>query len=79
MLAELRGHSKELTGVAFGPDSMLIATASRDGTARVYRCQVCGSMDDLLKLARSRATRALSPDERARFLDEAPPSAGAGR
>jgi WD40 repeat protein len=79
MLAELRGHSKELTGVAFGPDSMLIATASRDGTARVYRCQVCGSMDDLLRLARTRATRALSPDERARFLDEAPPSAGAGR
>jgi WD40 repeat protein len=34
--AELRGHAEEVSAVAFAPDGKLLATASKDGTARLW-------------------------------------------
>jgi WD40 repeat protein len=34
--AELRGHADEVSAVAFAPDGKLLATASKDGTARLW-------------------------------------------
>jgi WD40 repeat protein len=70
VIAELRGHTRPLTSAAFGPANSLILTASRDGTARLYDCAPCGSFDQLFELARARATRALTLDERRAYLDE---------
>lgn len=33
---ELRGHADEVSAVAFAPDGKLLATASKDGTARLW-------------------------------------------
>jgi WD40 repeat protein len=51
----LRGHSRPLIGAAFaGRNGRTIVTASKDGTIRVYRCDICGGIDELLLLAKRR-------------------------
>ena len=45
-------------------------TASNDGAVRVYRCEICGSLDDLLETARAEVTRELTAAERREFLGE---------
>jgi hypothetical protein len=35
---------------------------------RIFRCEVCGSLDEVRALARSRAPRPLNAEERKRFL-----------
>ena len=52
--AELRGHTGPVLSAAFSPrDPDLVVTGSADGTAQIYTCRVCGSPDDLLRLAAS--------------------------
>jgi WD40 repeat protein len=53
----LTGHSKPLTSAVFDPTSRIILTASRDGTVRTYRCEICGGIDELLPLAEVRLAR----------------------
>ncbi len=51
----LRGNVRPLIGAAFGGrDGRTIVTASKDGTIRVYRCDICGGIDELLRLAQRR-------------------------
>ena len=51
----LRGHTRPLIGAAFGgPDGRTIVTASKDGTIRAYRCNICGGINELLRLAQYR-------------------------
>ena len=47
--------------------------AIRDKTARIYACEVCRPIQDVLALARTRVTRGLTPEEREKYLHEAPP------
>jgi WD40 repeat protein len=54
----LKGHEGELTSAAFAPDSRRIVTAGIDGTIRVYRCEICGTLEELLPLARRRLAAA---------------------
>ena len=72
----LRGHTRSLTSAHFAPDGKRIVTASVDGTTRVYACKVCGSVADLVAIARRRVerlARPLSPADRRRFLRGASP------
>ena len=51
----LRGPTKPLIGAAFaGRNGQTIVTASKDGTIRVYHCEICGGIDELLLLAKRR-------------------------
>jgi WD40 repeat protein len=45
-----------------------IASAAEDGAVTVFRCTICGGLDQVLAAARSRAPRPLTPAERQRFL-----------
>jgi len=56
------------TSVAFSQDGARVATGTTGGQVLVYPCEVCGSAADLVALARSRVTRALTPDERKRYI-----------
>jgi WD40 repeat protein len=60
-------------GVAFSPDGRRIAVSGWDGAVRIFECDVCGSLKDLVALADSRITRQLTPEERVQFLHEIPP------
>lgn len=66
-LVDLPGHPGEVFVVKFAPDGR-IATGGVDGVVRFFRCEVCQPVDELLRLARTRVTRGLTPTERARFL-----------
>jgi WD40 repeat protein len=46
---------RPLVGAGFaGSDGHLIVVASKDGTIRTYRCEICGSIGDLIAVAKRR-------------------------
>jgi len=59
-----------VNSAAFNPDGKFVVTASRDGTAQIYACEVCGPIEDLLALAHTRIARELTPEERVKYLHE---------
>jgi len=70
----LRGHSDKIQTVELSPDNRYVMTSSSDKTVRI----VLASIDDVFKLAQTRATRALSCDEWATILQEANYCPGGG-
>jgi WD40 repeat protein len=67
----LRGHKGILTSAGFDPTGRTIVTGGVDGTVRTYRCELCGGIEELVKLAERRLAatgRELSADERERYL-----------
>jgi WD40 repeat protein len=50
----LRGPTSLLTAVTFLPDSRTIVTREQNGTVRRYVCRVCGTIPELLDLAKQR-------------------------
>jgi hypothetical protein len=60
--------------VAFDPQgSRLAVSTALNPLVRILDCDVCGSLDEVIGLARSRVTRSLTPQERATYLHEAAP------
>jgi WD40 repeat protein len=56
------------SAVDFGNDGRAIVSASEaDGVLRTSVCEVCGPVDEVLALARSRPVRTLTPEEEQRF------------
>ena len=60
----LTGHTLIALEVAFSPDGTRLASASYDGTVRVYLLRI----EDLMELARKRLTRSLTTLECQKFL-----------
>jgi WD40 repeat protein/DNA-binding SARP family transcriptional activator/energy-coupling factor transporter ATP-binding protein EcfA2 len=66
-LAVLQSGGGPLWEVSLSRDGT-IATYAKSGVVRVFKCEVCGSLQQLRALARSRAPQPLTPEERQRFL-----------
>jgi WD40 repeat protein len=80
LLLYLHGHTQPLTSASFSPDGRRILTSSRDGTVRTYVCELCGGIDDLLRLASARTaglSGRLTPAQQQRYLSPTPNGAGA--
>jgi len=65
------------TGADFSPDGRRVVSAGGEGVSnsrvvRMSACPVCGPFPDVLRLARSRADRKLSPSDRQRLLADGP-------
>jgi WD40 repeat protein len=70
-LAVLRGHTDRVGVAAFSADGRSIVTAGDDGTARIYECALCGSVQSLVTMARQRAQmtgRRFTPAEQFKFF-----------
>lgn len=68
LLVTLRVHTGPARSVDISPDGRLTLTASQeDRLVKVTACLVCGSIDSVLDLARSRGVRALTLDEEQRY------------
>ena len=50
----LRGDTSLLTSVSFSPDGRLVLSSSTDDSVRLYRCEVCGNLRALVRLATHR-------------------------
>jgi len=57
----LNPHGGRVYGATFDPSGQSIATADEDGTARIFTCDVCGSLERLKTLA-SRRLKSLDSD-----------------
>jgi WD40 repeat protein len=74
LVTYLFGHAAqrgEFRSASFSSNGRLILTSSRDGTVRIYRCEICGDLADLIKIAKRRLAgtkRVLTADERKRYL-----------
>jgi len=72
-LIVLRGHTQGVSSAIFSHDGKFIVTAGKDGLVRIYRCEECGSIDDLRALANQRrlkTNREFTLGERERFLHD---------
>jgi WD40 repeat protein len=67
-LVVLYRHERGASGADFSPGGAAVVSAGSDGTVRVSPCDVCGSFEAVLRLARSRVDRDLSAAERQRYL-----------
>lgn len=45
---------KLLTSASFSPDGRFVLASGEDGAVRLYRCEICGNLQALLALARTR-------------------------
>ena len=64
--------TSRVTAVAFRPDSRTVVTREEDGTVRSYDCELCGGLEELSALARSRLRstgRTVTDADRARYLE----------
>jgi WD40 repeat protein len=66
-LVTLFHHRGSSLSAEFSPDGRNVVS-SGGGIVRVSPCEVCGSLGSVLRLARARAARELSPVERQRLL-----------
>ena len=62
----------EVTSVAFSPSGRSLLVGARDGIVRVYRCELCGSLRQLLAIASARVRRQLTNDEKQNFFPNRP-------
>ena len=58
-LFAIPGHTRGIFGAAISPDGRYLATASRDGTARIFLLD----LDELMNLALARLTRWFTIEE----------------
>jgi WD40 repeat protein len=68
----IRGPQANVQRAGFSRDGRWIASAGGDGSTVVWACEVCGSLDDALALARSRIVRDFTPEERLQYLHQRP-------
>jgi WD40 repeat protein len=66
-LLTLGGYDRSRTTAAFSPDGSRIATGTAFGQVLVHACEACGSVEELMSVARSRVSRPLTAEERSKY------------
>ena len=72
LITYLHGPTDRLTSVSFSPDASRVLTSSVDGGVRMYECDICGPLQELLRVAKARLAltgRTLTPAEEQQYLE----------
>jgi WD40 repeat protein len=69
-VAQLAGWRLDTQRVVWSPDSSRLVATSGSGDVRVWRCDTCGPIEDVLRLADRRVSRELSPEEIRTYLPD---------
>jgi hypothetical protein len=56
------------SSASFSPDGLRVLSAGDESLIRLSTCEVCGSLETVLRLAQTRINRPFRADERQRFL-----------
>jgi WD40 repeat protein len=67
LFGDIRGR---VADVSFTSDGLTLLVALQNGAVQRYACNVCGSVQELLRLAEERRPRPLTSEERALYLHE---------
>ena len=67
-LVVLRDHGRAAVSASFDPSGERVVSSDVDGTIWISPCEVCGSLAEVMALARARVARHLTRDERRRFV-----------
>jgi WD40 repeat protein/DNA-binding SARP family transcriptional activator len=70
-LVVLFRHEGSAASAEFSPNGREVVSAGKDRIIRISPCEVCGPLSAVLRLARTRIDRELTPVERQRFLPSA--------
>ena len=70
LLANFKLSSKNLADASFSQDDKKLTLRGDNGAMEVFDCKLCGSVKELRDFARGLVTRALTEDERRRYLPE---------
>ena len=71
LLTRYRDNPTQISSVDLSSDDRTIVAAGILASAvRLYQCDLCGSVDDLLREADQRVRRSLTPAERVTYLHE---------
>ena len=71
LVTRFRDNPTQISSVDLSSDGRAIVAAGILATAaRLYQCDLCGSVDDLLRDADQRLHRSLTPEERVTYLHE---------
>ena len=65
-LVVLVRYEGDATGADFGAGRAVVSAG--EGAVRITPCEVCGSLDSVLRLAKTRAQHDLTPTERRRLI-----------
>lgn len=71
LLDGIRGPVETIHTIAFSPDGRSILAASEDGSAYLMRCGLCLPTARIEAIAAAKVNAALTPAERARYVEEA--------
>jgi WD40 repeat protein len=64
----VQGAQAAVQGAHLTPEGRRLVSCGGDGTALVWDCEVCGPIDEVVSLARSRVVRSFTQEERDRYL-----------
>jgi WD40 repeat protein len=67
-IATLRGHENMIFEARFSPDGRRVLTAGADATARVYDISLAKPLSELIRIARQRSPRKLTPAEAENYI-----------
>jgi hypothetical protein len=62
-LRVFRGHEREVSSPSFSPDGKTLVTASGDRTARLWRCDICRPVEEIVQELKTAIGRHFTADE----------------